>query len=144
MCILQFKVIFQAVSIKRDHEETTSNSGAESSDKKTKVDQGQNLQTVMQRVNKFLVETSLSFKFQGDKKKFVKAVPIYEKIINQEAKNKLTEEDKVALFSGVKIAATSIAVMMEKSNWDSFAKLLKTCLSCSSLFLDFQIVSVCL
>ena len=56
----------------------------------------------------------------------MKAVPIYEKIINQKAKESLT--------------ATSISVMLEKSNWDPFSKLLKTCLSNSSLFLESQIV----
>lgn len=70
----------------------------------------------------------------------MKAVPIYEKIINQKAKESLSEEDKAALFSGVKVAATSISVMLEKSNWDPFSKLLKTCLSNSSLFLESQIV----
>lgn len=138
--IFQYTIIIQAVSIKREHEESANTSNVEISDKKSKVDQSQSLQSVMQRVNKFLVEASVRFDFQGDEKKFVKAVPIYEKIINQKAKESLNEEDKVALFSGVKVAATSISVMLEKSNWDPFSKLLKTCLSNSSLFLESQIV----
>lgn len=133
-------MIDQAVSVKRTHEESTNTNDVDTADKKNKVDQSQSLQSVMQRVNKFLVEVLSGIDFQGDEKKFVKAVPIYEKIITQKAKETLTEEEKIALFSGVKIAATSISVMLEKSNWDSFSKLLKTCLSNSSLFLESQIV----
>ena len=133
-------MIDQAVSVKRTHEESTNTNDVGTADKKNKVDQSQSLQSVMQRVNKFLVEVLSGIDFQGDEKKFVKAVPIYEKIITQKAKETLTEEEKIALFSGVKIAATSISVMLEKSNWDSFSKLLKTCLSNSSLFLESQIV----
>lgn len=84
----------------------------------------------MERVNVFL----------GDDKKFKKACPIYQKILQEHSSNpSLSDEDRELLFSGIRRVLLSVEVVLCSSNWDSLSSLFTYLLSNQSLWTSFHV-----
>ena len=134
---------FNVKSLKRSQPTSSDQESSNSTEKKAKIVKANDLKTVMERVNVFLVSIDQNDDVQGDDKKFKKACPIYQKILQERSTDpSLSDEDRELLFSGIRRVILSVEVLFCSSNWDSLSSLFTYLVSNPSLWTPFQMVRV--